>query len=289
MIPRPSKDVKDLIAALTPGHTIFAHTETVEAVQIRLRHTTHIGATPQLGNPQTHAQQPAAAPADIVAAIKAALPKIEPAAQNPELKLRDARIAELESELVLLKSIEADQERLLQRQALEMDKLNERVAILSLIRVEVVTAPAGQRQKSAAPPSPALSPQGEVLRQHTLIAHTPDPQFTERRNQRQREKLNSLASKLRNLPSAEKAAALFLWQNESESYTLADIAVRMGYAPISMTSNPPTTICDLGIVQRFKTDLPHKPYHYRYSRQICDQYPDIPPPFIRETILKALS
>lgn len=48
LIPLPAKEVEEMVGRLEPGQVVFVYNHKAELVSVRLRHTFHAGATPQL-------------------------------------------------------------------------------------------------------------------------------------------------------------------------------------------------------------------------------------------------
>jgi uncharacterized protein len=121
LVPLPGAHVEEMVRALQRGQAIVVHEHTPQVVQIRLRQTFHVGSTPTLSD----VAQPALRQIDaaLLQELRRLLAVKAPESEETALRKAEKRIKELE--------------QLLAARDVELAHLEERIALLSNLRVSM--------------------------------------------------------------------------------------------------------------------------------------------------------
>ena len=273
LLPLQKKEVENRVRGLETGQALVMHNFEVKTAQIRLRHTYHAGATPGLDeeNPP-ELRKIDATLLDELRETLGVRNSSKPTEPSP-VKLLETQLEEL-------------QQQLMEKDA-EIERLMERVAILSGINVQV----------EATQPQPDLMNVGAIHTDKIISGNggsrpskdrqqmelfTGDrggqpyrsPLAIKRAVQRQQKLFNHLIRDLNRCPKHERIVLSYFIERPDLEFSIEQLARYIGYSVSTLRSSPPTKLLKLGLIDR-----QGKRGDYRYKGEIksylSEHFPDL--------------
>lgn len=243
ILPLPPRVVEEKVGALSKGDALVLVSHKVYSARIRVRHTYHAGATPELDATQrTHIRK---ADDSLLAELRKLLmvaQEDKPDAGKPqdgestrlrgvvaqreaEIRARQGEIARLNGEVERLRAENA-------RLAAELRRLH--ASVVGSAADAAKLAPAAKRPPLPATPAPTS---GTVAR-------------TAQANEREQRRWNALLSDLRRLPRYKKDILVWLLEREGTAYTTKQLARGLVLAESTIAKNPPLDLITMGLIKR---------------------------------------
>lgn len=289
IIPLETRQVVDMVNGLETGQAVVVRRGEVWNVSMRPRSTYHAGATPLLDDEAGTVVPLKAANTERVAALKRLVEASREPVIDPAIAERDRRITELEDEKILADSLIADLQGQLTQYKAHIQRLNDRVETLALLRVQVqMVSPQGEVQMVAAGAEnqrpPARLNGTPAVFQPRMPLDTDTPQFAvDRQHKRLAKAVRWLQHQVE--PVHQRLMA-YLAHNPGD-HALEQIAPAIGYAEQTLLSKPPLPLIERGMIVRSG-----KRGRYRYRAAlhtfVQQQYPDIPLDTAYATLVDAL-
>ena len=241
IIPLPARQVEEMVYALGPGQAIALWKHEVKTVQIRLRHTFHAGATPNL----------------------------EPT-ETPQLRKLDAALLDQLARSLQQGAAPADDDCTELRQ--EVQRLR-----TELSRRDRTPKPA----EISPAPAPATKPKPDVKPlpswQQPVANGKPSAADTRvsKRAARQWAAFNKFITNLQNVRKDQLLTFAYLAEHDGKSVSLLTIAAELGYAPGTLIRNPPWPLIKANLMERNETE-DGVWYKTRLIQQLKARFPDLP-------------
>lgn len=252
LIPLPSGEVEEKVRSLRPGQVIVISNFQTSILDIRLRHTFHVGVTP---SHEIHTQ-----------------PKLR---KIDDTVLRELRSLSLSSQIAspltdekakLAQKVKELEETLLIKQD-EIEHLKNQVELLSKLTIslkdvpsnsldthaqslEIAQALVGQVVTTQAQKFPYLLPEGT----YSASSTHPNPTL----NPSELRKLETLARRLRKLPRMERSILRLLSEHEGTAMTVSTIAAWLSLKESTIRSNPPHDLLKMRLITRSRGSRGYK-------------------------------
>lgn len=211
LIPLPAREVDSMVARLERGQAIALNNGIVSTVNIRLRHTLHVGATPELGG---KAFEPKKIDSDLLRDLQKSLTQAQPADRPGQSKPTNkliARVKELEeSETTLKAKIEELEAQVKTLKDLKVSFEGQLVA-MGAVPDQPTPRPASTPAQPKPIPAPARTLRAELLPQ-------------------ERTRLERELKKLVNLRGVEIAILETLLNQDGSAMTALQLSHRTGYS-----------------------------------------------------------
>jgi hypothetical protein len=202
LIPLPAKEVEAIVPSLLPGQAIVLWNNQVQVVQIRPRHTHHVGSTPGLDG--LAKQDLKKLDTSLLKEVK----KLTTTTEKPPLSKME--LAPIKDETPVLK---AEIEKLKKQLAQKDEIINQLKAELDSVKVVVINQPE----------PPSTNPDFQLL-------------------PAEKKRFENLLGKIKALPKREYNAFQLLANNSGRSMSGEELSISLGYAVREFTDHPPSAL-----------------------------------------------
>lgn len=256
ILPLPSKEVETRVGALSKGDALVLFDHVVHTVHIRLRHTYHAGATPELD-----------------AASRSAIP-VSDSSRLAELRRLVTEVAEgvPSSEARTVQDLQAqlvEKERLLASQADELRLLRERVALLSQVSEKAMEV-----KKLPTLPSTPL-PKGTQSREQAILS-------------RQQSRFNALVRDVRLMRCWWRDLLVYLMEREGTTFSIKQIKKALVISENTLKNAPPLELIRMGLIRRNGSTVRDFTYYASVRKLFAEMFPDLDTEALVQTLLKQI-
>jgi uncharacterized protein len=230
VVPLPPREVEAKVAALRSGDAIVMVNNEVHQVHLRLRHTFHAGATPELqATPRPNLKR-------VDSTLMTQLRRIAEQAAN-NTSNADGRSAQqrLETEVAKRDMQISEQQQTIERLQTQVDLLSK---LTLTVEGSVMTVPVKDVEAQQA----SLS--GQTTPLQTFSQAEDDVQI------RQRKRFEHLTSDIRQLPRFHRAMLAFLVERDETSFTIPEIARWLRLSESTLENRPPLELLRMGLLTR---------------------------------------
>lgn len=239
LIPLPAKQVEEMINSLQIGEAIFVYRRQAIKVRLRVRHTTHLGATPQLEEQvAANLREIDQALLDRLAALVATTNEAKPAGQTDKEYQLARRNKELEAEVAELRRQVADLE-----QQVRASKGNRKYSLEQMLSEvtpetlhdEVKTSPVARRPRPAPTPSkPAIRPTKTKPAPPAVEVETIRLKELRQPNQYDRARLDPILNEVGRLPREQKIVLALLLEHDGKYIGMTGLIEATGIAKLNL-------------------------------------------------------
>ena len=273
LIPLPTAQVEDMIRKLQPGEAVVVYNHQEHVVQIRHRHTFHVGSTP------THdtVKQPKLRRIDdvMLRELRALIVNTKNGESNKDVHAKlILRIRELE-ELAVSKDAEIqrlkEQVDLLSKLSISIERLSEGVqlshpqtlAVDQAIIRQVITGDEGNGSVSSA----ANISTSELKTDSVSLFELSLTPMEQR-------KLNSLINRIQKLPKLQRSVLRLLTEHEGTTMTIPMIASWLSLKESTIRSRPPHDLLKMRLITRVRGRRGYK-YASTISYFLQTEFPQV--------------
>lgn len=286
ILPLPSKEVENIIGNLRSGQAIVLNNHQVDVIQVRLRHTFHVGATPQL----RASNVPRLRRVDLAMLenLKNLLSQVKTQENSLEKTIRelqdlvDEKDAKIEEQKATIERLRIQTE-LLSKLELSLG-LASTEALLPSSKVNSLEVEQIHASQLVTAKSNHVSTPVEVLSlpdRLTLLQYgVGDPQEI----QRQQRRFNSLAQDIKKLPKFQRSILRFLIEREGSEMGTKDLARWLDLSETTIKNRPPLDLMKLGLISRTRNKRSYK-YISVHRTLLKAEFPDINTEFLIERLL----
>jgi hypothetical protein len=260
ILPLPSKEVEGRVGALGKGDALVLFDHVVYTVHVRLRHTYHAGATPEMD-----------------AAGRSAIP-VSDSSRLAELRrlvteVSDSVPATEAGEVQHLKAQIAEKERLLASQAEELRLLREQVALLNQVSEK---AAKGGTERTASPTLPGSPlPKGTQSREQAILS-------------RQQSRFNALVRDVRLMRRWWRDLLVYLMEREGTTFSIKQIKKALVISETTLKNVPPLELIRMGLIRRNGSTVRDFTYTASVRKQFAEMFPDLDTETLVQTLLKQI-
>jgi hypothetical protein len=278
ILPLPSKEVEGRVGQLTKGEALVLIDHQVHTALIRLRHTYHAGATPELDAANRVAIK--GANDELLSELRRMVSEVPSPATGEEsnLKRLEKRIVELEAALT-----SKDE---------EIDRLGERIALLSQLEVsmregaivniatpitaieEPQKAKEGTAIAPARPPEPNL-PRGAKYREQATAT-------------RQESRFVALLRDVRQMRQWWRDLLVWLTHRDDTAYSVKQICKALHISESTMKAAPPLDLIEMGLLRRTGNISRNFTYQSTVRRRLADMFPALDTEELTQRLLRSL-
>jgi hypothetical protein len=281
ILPLPPKEVETLISALNPGEAIVLNNHHVEVIQVRLRRTFHVGATPQLDSVTTPR-----------------LRRVDKKLLNNLRQLLDSVHEYEDANEKLIKQLQetvVEKDAIIEELQKQVEQLKVQNEILGKIELSVIS---GLRDDVISPSPNRNLLQIDPIRSVTVVSEDAKFEFNKLEStssilgqipnvpelQRQQRRFSSLLQDMKKLPKTQRSIVRFLIEREGSSMNTKDLARWLELRESTVKRNLPIDLLKLGLLTRSGTKG-----HYRYSAShrilLGKEFPDIDPEILIQSLI----
>lgn len=256
ILPLPARLVEERVGALQKGDALVLVDHKVTTARIRLRHTYHAGATPELDATQrphlpraddsmlAELRRLVTTPADATGKDAKDVGEVE--RLRAELNKREGMITARNTEIARLK-------QQIETQGAELERWK-RAAQAKPVPVPM---PATNHAEPMPAKRPALQP--EPPASHGTIERS------EAAKQREQRRWNTLILDLKRLPLHKREILIFLLEREGTKYSVKQMSRALNYSEVTVSKSPPTDLIRDGLIKR--SGLPGDFLYYSTVRE----------------------
>lgn len=279
ILPLPARIVEDRVGALEKGDALVLINHTVHTARIRLRHTYHAGATPELD--ATHRVQVRRADDKLLDELRKLVAVSEEESKDGNGK---AEVARLQGQI-------ERQQGIINTKSGEVTRLK--------AQVEHLTKEVERWQKAAAAkpvaPLPTNNAQPTTAKRPALVQTQPSGATVlpgvqaRRRNMEAREqrRWQALLTDLSRQGRWKRDLIIYLIQREGTSFTVKEMARGLSLEVTTVQRNPPVDLIRMGIINRSGTPGKFK-YFSDVRRYLEREYPELDTEHLIEAMLTRL-
>lgn len=277
IVPLPSRIVEERVGALKKGDALVIVEHTVHTARIRLRHTYHAGATPELDATQrTHLRR-----ADD--SVLAELRKLVTAPPDEDSKSGDKEIERLRGDLTRRDGTITAHKAEIARLNGEVERLTKEAARWKQA-AERVASPATQQPQSmpSTPKRPAvLSPSPDPAPARGTVERAALSQAAQQR------RFNALLNDLYRLPRYKRDILVYLIEREGTLFTVKQLAKALILSPKTISDHPPLDVIEMGLLKR--NGIPGQFVYSANTRaKLREMFPDFNVEEMLDRIIKRL-
>lgn len=290
ILPLPSKEVELMVGSLQPGQVIVLNNHKVDVVQVRLRHTFHVGATPQFDA----VNHPKLRRID-----KTLLKELQKLVQTAgEYEDEKTKTIKQLQDLLAKKDEEIEQQKII------IERLTLQNELLSKFELSLGTAPseslflsrleALEVEKLHATHLVAeekiYSGTGTAELVHLVATDRPlviqaNAQSIDIHALRQQQrKFESLLQDIKKLSKLHRSILRFLIEREGSAMNIKDLARWLELRDSTIRNRPPTDLLKLGLITRFGSKGGYK-YSAAHRQLLKTKFPDIDLELLTERLL----
>ncbi|MCC6458036.1 MAG: DUF87 domain-containing protein [Caldilineaceae bacterium] len=251
ILPLPGRMVEERVGNLHKGDALVMVSNTVHNARIRLRHTYHAGATPELDAGQR--VQLRRADDGMLAELRKLVTAKPEEAVEADGKT-EAEVMRLRGELTRREGVVTAHKAEIARLAAEVERLKTEVARW---KQAAATKPAPMVPTNNSHPQPAKRPA-------LLPSSLPEPsrgvaQRSEHAQVREQRRWEALLRDLRQLQRYKRDILIFLLEREDATFTVKQLAKALVLSESTISRNPPLDVIEMGLIKRSGT-----PGQFRY-------------------------
>lgn len=289
ILPLPTKEVETVVGSLQPGQVIVLHNHKVKVIQVRLRHTFHVGATPQLN---------ASIPPKLRRIDKKLLMELQKLVQMAgEYEDEQARIIkQLREEIAQKEILIAEQKDTIDKLSLQNELLSKLELSLGLSSKESlfsskIDALEVQKLHAAqlfADENGHLENGSDelirVVSDQALVVPTPVQTRDLYALRRQQRKFEGLLEDIKKLTKLQRSILRFLIEREGNTMSARDLARWLELRESTIRNKPPLDLIKLKLVARSGNRGNFK-YTSVHHTLLKSEFPDIDSNLLTERIL----
>lgn len=238
ILPLNSRLVEEKVGSLQKGTALVLATNDISVAPIRLRHTYHAGATPELD--ATQRTQIARADDSMLVELRklltAAPDKGDAAKDEKELGEIERLRGLLSAKTGEVTALKAEIVRL-QQQIDRLGAENERLKQVAKFPLSP-GSPAPQKRAAILTTTPAPPPSRGVIERN------------EQAQQRLRRRWDAMLRDLRQLQRHKRDLLVYLLEREGESYTVKQLAKALALSESTIAHRPPLDLVSMGLIKR---------------------------------------
>lgn len=274
IVPLPSREVENKIGELRLGEALIMLDNKVYITHIRVRHTYHVGITPELKaekRPQLKRVN-----STLLADLRKLLKQENAMAVHAE-DGSIAKIRKLESEVLKKDQIIAEQEH-------KIEGLQSQVDLLSKLKLTLED----REIYSVGSKHPINEMVIDNLTANTLVTNINKNSYKgDSLDAKQLKRFEHLLSDLKKVPRFQRAILIFLVEREGTSFTIKELARWLNLSASTLINRPPLDLIKMGLIVRsgFRGN-----YHYQSSvyEQMGKMFPSFEPIILTERLIQHL-
>lgn len=287
ILPLPPRQVETIVGKLQPGQAILLRDHQATVVQIRLRHTFHVGATPELTtsvlpelrridaallNELRRAISQGTEQEDGVTEVKQLHAKL--AQKDVEIEQLHALVEKLQLQIDLLSKLE-----------LTLNESPSSGSRMSELAVEQVHAAQFIAQRQTIDPSfIALMDRTRSSEGVALVVSPAAKTVDAEAIKKQRRRFDSLRQDIQKLPRFHRTILRFLVEREDRAMSVRDLARWLDLSTTTIQNKPPLELIKMGLISR---NGKRGRYQYKSSFHglLKAQFPDLDQESLTEQLL----
>lgn len=265
ILPLPPRQVDERVAALEKGIALVLANNEIVRVPIRLRHTYHAGATPQLDD--DHRQTIQRADDSVLGDLRKLI--THPDATEGDVATTEKVTEKANAEIERLRGELAKKEGTINAQRGEIGRLNgtieklqEEIKRLKAVALAPRTNPDPPAKRPALSPVPTPAPsRGTLERTSNTI-------------QRQQRNWAAMLRDLQAMPRFQRDILTYLLEREGTAFTVRQLARGLTLAESTISNRPPLEMIRLGLIRRRGTPGLYS-YEAGVREALAEKLPDM--------------
>lgn len=256
ILPIPARVVEERVGALQKGDALVLIDHKVTTARIRLRHTYHAGATPELD--ATQRTQLRRADDTMLAELR-------------KLAVAPVGDADNDGEVERLRALATKQEGMITSRNNEITRLKQQIESLG---AESERWKKAAQAKAVVVPSTVAAPVAVPASNNHAVAPAKRPapapsrgviDRSEATQQREQRRWDALIKDLKSFPRFKRDILIFLLEREGDRYSVKQLAKNLALSPTTIEKNPPTDLIRDGLIKR--SGLPGSFMYYSTVRE----------------------